>query len=95
MNSAHMDITILAPIIYPPSCRNQGAGAAIAVGRLGAMTGPYIGGVLLDTKLPMSSLLAVAAIPLAIAAALCYVAGRQYDFYFAPLYAGKIPVERS
>jgi len=90
MNSAHMDITILAPIVYPSNCRNQGAGAAISVGRIGAMAGPYIGGVLLDSPLPMSSQLAVAAVPLAIAAVLCYIAGRQYDFHFAPLYAGKI-----
>jgi len=90
INSAHMDVTILAPIVYPPSCRNQGAGAAIAVGRIGAIIGPYIGGVLLATKLPLETLLALVAIPLMMAAVLCYIAGRQYDFYFAPLYAGKI-----
>jgi AAHS family 4-hydroxybenzoate transporter-like MFS transporter len=94
INSAHMDITILAPIVYPSRCRNQGAGAAIAAGRIGAMAGPYIGGRLLDTKLPMETLLGVVAIPLVISAVLCYIAGRQYDFYFAPLYAGKIPLEK-
>jgi hypothetical protein len=58
------------------------------------MAGPYIGGVLLSTKLPMSSLLAYISVPLALAAIICYIAGRQYDFYFAPLYAGKIPAEK-
>jgi MFS family permease len=94
INSAHMDITILAPIVYPPHCRNQGAGAAIAAGRLGAMAGPYIGGYLLDTKLPMDALLGVVSIPLVISAILCYTAGRQYDFHFAPLYAGKIKADQ-
>jgi benzoate transport len=94
INSAHMDVTILAPIIYPPGCRNQGAGAAIAVARIGAMIGPYIGGYLLSTTLPKEKLFALVAIPLVIAAILCYIAGRQYDFYFSPLYAGKIPVEK-
>jgi AAHS family 4-hydroxybenzoate transporter-like MFS transporter len=94
INSAHMDVTILAPIVYPPNCRNQGAGAAIAVGRIGAMTGPLLGGYLLDTKLPMDTLLGVVAVPLVLAAVLCYVAGRQYDFHFAPLYAGKTPTEK-
>jgi AAHS family 4-hydroxybenzoate transporter-like MFS transporter len=94
INSAHMDVTILAPIVYPSSCRNQGAGTAIAVARIGAMIGPYIGGYLLATKLPMTDLLALVSIPLLIAAVLCYIAGRQYDFYFAPLYAGKIPVQK-
>jgi len=95
INSAHMDITILAPIVYPPRYRNQGAGSAIAAGRIGAMIGPRIGGLLLDTKLPMETLLGVVAIPLVISAVLCYIAGRQYDFYFGPLYSGTIPVEKN
>ena len=94
INSAHMDVTILAPIVYPSSCRNQGAGTAIAVARIGAIIGPSIGGILLATKLPMDKLLAFVSIPLLIAAVLCYVAGRQYDFYFGPLYSGKIPLEK-
>jgi AAHS family 4-hydroxybenzoate transporter-like MFS transporter len=95
INAAHMDVTILAPIVYPANCRNQGAGTAIAVARIGAIIGPYIGGVLLATELQMGSLLALISIPLSISAVLCYMAGRQYDFYFAPLYAGKIPADRN
>ena len=94
INSGHMDVTILAPIVYPSGCRNQGAGAAIAAGRIGAIIGPVVGGLLLDTKLPLETLLGVVAIPLVIATVLCYMAGRQYDFYFAPLYAGKILPEK-
>lgn len=90
INSAHMAVTILAPIVYPPACRNKGAGTAIAVARIGAMIGPSITGVLLDTNLPLQTLIGLIAIPLAISAALCYVAGKQYDFYFAPLYSGKL-----
>ena len=95
INSAHMDVTILAPIVYPSSCRNRGAGSAIAVARIGAMIGPSIGGILLATKLPMEKLLAVVSIPLLIAAVLCYIAGRQYDVYFGPLYAGKITADKN
>lgn len=94
INAGHMDVTILAPIVYPSSCRNRGAGTAIAVARIGAMIGPSIGGILLATKLPLGSILALVSIPLLIAAILCYIAGRQYDFYFAPLYAGKIRMEQ-
>ena len=89
INSAHMAVTILSPIIYPSDCRNLGGGAAVAAGRIGAIFGPYIAGKLLDTKLPMETLLGVVAVPLAISAILCYIAGRQYDFHFAPLYSGK------
>jgi AAHS family 4-hydroxybenzoate transporter-like MFS transporter len=91
INTGHMDITILAPIVYPSSCRNQGAGTAIAVARIGAMMGPYIGGKLLASNLPMGTLFILVSIPLWISTVLCYIAGRKYDFYFAPLYAGKIP----
>jgi MFS transporter, AAHS family, 4-hydroxybenzoate transporter len=94
INSAHMDVTILAPIVYPSSCRNQGAGSAIAVARIGAMIGPSIGGILLATKLPRERLLALVSIPLLLAAVLCYIAGRQYDVYFGPLYAGKITADK-
>jgi MFS transporter, AAHS family, 4-hydroxybenzoate transporter len=95
INAAHMDVTILAPIIYPPNCRNQGAGAAIATARIGAMTGPSLGGVLLaSASLSMQTVLAYVSIPLLLSAVLCYIAGRQYDFYFGPLYAGKISAEK-
>ncbi len=83
INFAHMNVTILAPIVYPSRCRNQGAGTAIAIARIGAMLGPYIGGVLLATNLPRGSLMALVSIPLLISAALCYIAGRQYDFHIA------------
>ena len=89
INSGHMAVTILAPIIYPSECRNLGGGVAIAAGRFGAIVGPPIGGILLDTKLPMETLLGIVAIPLTISAVLCYISGREYDFHFAPLYAGK------
>jgi hypothetical protein len=42
----------------------------------------------------MEKLLAVVSIPLLIAAILCYIAGRQYDVYFGPLYAGKITADK-
>ena len=90
INSAHMAVTILAPIIYPSDCRNLGGGVAIAAGRIGAIIGPFIGGVLLDTKLPMETLIGIVAVPLVISAVLCYISGREYDFHFAPLYAKKI-----
>jgi MFS transporter, AAHS family, 4-hydroxybenzoate transporter len=85
-----MDVTILAPIVYPSSCRNKGAGTAIAVARIGAIIGPSLGGLLL-ARLPLGTLLALISIPLSVSAVLCYVAGRQYDFYFAALYSGRTP----
>jgi len=93
INSAHMDVTILAPIVYPSSCRNKGAGTAIAVARIGAIIGPSLGGLLL-ARLPLGTLLALISIPLSVSAVLCYIAGRQYDFYFAALYSGRTPEKK-
>jgi predicted MFS family arabinose efflux permease len=78
-----MAITILAPIVYPPECRNQGAGTAIAVARIGAISGPSIGGILLATEMSRERVMALVAIPLLIAAVICYFAGRQYDLHIA------------
>jgi predicted MFS family arabinose efflux permease len=78
-----MSITILAPIVYPSEFRNQGAGTAIAIARIGAMAGPSIGGILLATEMSREKIMALVAIPLFIAAIICYFAGRQYDFFIA------------
>jgi AAHS family 4-hydroxybenzoate transporter-like MFS transporter len=78
-----MDVTILAPIVYPSNCRNKGAGTAIGIARIGAIAGPSLGGLLLSTALPRGRLMALVSIPLLIVAVLCYLAGRQYDFYIA------------
>ena len=93
INSAHMDVTILAPIVYPSSCRNKGAGTAIAVARIGAIIGPSLGGLLL-ARLHLGTLLALISIPLSVSAVLCYIAGRQYDFHFAALYSGRMPEKK-
>jgi MFS transporter, AAHS family, 3-hydroxyphenylpropionic acid transporter len=39
----------IAPTLYPTSARGTGVGAAVAVGRIGAIAGPLIGGSLLAT----------------------------------------------
>jgi MFS transporter, AAHS family, 4-hydroxybenzoate transporter len=83
INASHMSITILAPIVYPPEFRNQGAGTAIAIARIGAMAGPTIGGFLLATAMPRERIMALVAVPLFLAAIIGYFAGRQYDFFIA------------
>ncbi|QDR83479.1 4-hydroxybenzoate transporter PcaK (plasmid) [Sporomusa termitida] len=96
INCAHMAITILAPSIYPPNIRNQGAGTGIGVARIGAIIGPLLGGILLATQLKMSILIILmVAIPMFIVAVLCYIVGKQYDMYFAPLYGGQYKTEKN
>jgi AAHS family 4-hydroxybenzoate transporter-like MFS transporter len=60
-------------MIYPTSCRAIGAGAAFGVGRLGAILGPLVGGLLIGLQLPIQTLYLFAAAPLAIGALACFV----------------------
>lgn len=52
-------------VIYPTPMRSIGAGWAQALGRVGAMTAPLVGGMLLHSNLSMSELLFVPAMVLA------------------------------
>lgn len=62
----------LAPILYPPQVRALGAGAAIAVGRLGSVIGPILGGQLRQAGWPPGSVL-LAMTPVALLAGLAVV----------------------
>jgi AAHS family 4-hydroxybenzoate transporter-like MFS transporter len=56
-------LNTLAATYYPTSARSTGVGAALGVGRLGAIIGPYVGGVLLGQQWPAQQLFWVAAVP--------------------------------
>ncbi|TAJ92280.1 MAG: MFS transporter [Gammaproteobacteria bacterium] len=80
-----------AGLLYPTAFRSKAVGFAFAVGRLGAVTGPLIGGVLIGMKLPINQLFMIGAIPLiigAIAAAIlarvCYQRFRGFQLDDAP-----------
>lgn len=56
----------ISAIIYPTSIRSIGSGWAFAVGRLGSVFGPIVGGMLVAKKLPLDQLFIFAAIPFAV-----------------------------
>jgi AAHS family 4-hydroxybenzoate transporter-like MFS transporter len=89
MNGGHSILTALVPSIYPYTVRAQGSGFANAVARVGSIIGPIIGGLLIDTNMPMTQLFYLAAIPFIFCAIFCFVLGSQYDKHFRPLYAGE------
>ncbi len=60
-----------AAMLYPAEMRGTGVGWALGVGRIGAVLGPIVGGFLVGAKLPISSIFAIFAVPLVIAAILC------------------------
>src|SRR5690606_13097091 len=63
-------------LIYPTSCRANGAGWAFGVGRLGAVLGPIVGGILIGMQLPIQTFYVVATVPLLAGAIACYILDR-------------------
>jgi MFS family permease len=58
----------LVPQIYPALVRNTGTGLAIGFGRLGAVVGPYLGGLLIAAGWQRFAYYAVLALPVLISA---------------------------
>jgi benzoate transport len=58
----------IVPTIYPARVRNTGTGLAIGFGRLGAVVGPYIGGVLIGAGWQRLAYYSVLAIPVLVSA---------------------------
>jgi MFS transporter, AAHS family, 4-hydroxybenzoate transporter len=56
-----------AGLIYPPSCRTTGVGAALGLGRIGSLAGPLVGGIVLDSGVPVQQMFYVPVLPLGIA----------------------------
>ena len=53
--------------MYPPRVRNTGAGLAIGLGRIGAVVGPYLGGVMIAAGWPRPAYCIALASPLLVA----------------------------
>jgi AAHS family 4-hydroxybenzoate transporter-like MFS transporter len=63
----------VAAKFYPARVRATGVGWALAVGRIGSIVGPVLGGILLQAGIPNRTLFFVAAVP-PLCAALAYIA---------------------
>jgi MFS transporter, AAHS family, 4-hydroxybenzoate transporter len=62
--------------IYPSTIRSTGAGWALGLGRVGAIAGPLLGGVLLGLGFPAQAIFVAAAIPLFVVTVLMAILGR-------------------
>lgn len=66
---------IILPHVYPPNVRNTGTGLAIGIGRIGAMVGPPLAGILIAEGWERFAYYSVLALPVLISAlAVRYVA---------------------
>ena len=66
-------LNTLAATYYPTVARSTGVGAALGVGRLGAILGPYAGGVLLGQQWAAQQLFWAAAVPAGISTIVLFV----------------------
>ncbi|AJE97151.1 MFS transporter [Pandoraea apista] len=69
-------LNAVAPTVYPSAIRGKGTGIAIGVAKIGSISGPMIGGLLLSLSLPVSTLFVAAAAPVAVVVLLALVLGR-------------------
>jgi AAHS family 4-hydroxybenzoate transporter-like MFS transporter len=70
-------INVMAAVLYPTTIRSTGVGWALGVGRVGAIVGPMIGGVLLAAHFTPKNLFFSIAVPALIAACAMFVLGRR------------------
>jgi MFS transporter, AAHS family, 4-hydroxybenzoate transporter len=56
-----------AGLIYPPTCRTTGVGAALGLGRIGSLAGPLIGSYVIGLNVPVQQMFYVPLVPLSLA----------------------------
>ncbi|MCC7463729.1 MAG: MFS transporter [Gammaproteobacteria bacterium] len=55
-----------AGLLYPPRVKSRGVGWALAVGRVGSIAGPLLGGLMLALGLPLQQLFLLASLPMVV-----------------------------
>jgi AAHS family 4-hydroxybenzoate transporter-like MFS transporter len=75
---AQYGLYAVAGMIYPTSFRSAGVGSAISVGKIGSVSGPLIGGLLLSMHLPIAQLFYAASALFLIAAVFSTVLALLY-----------------
>ena len=58
----HLGMNSIAGIFYPTAWRANGAGWATSVGKVGSIAGPFLGGMILATSLPIRNVFTVMAV---------------------------------
>jgi AAHS family 4-hydroxybenzoate transporter-like MFS transporter len=70
-------INVLSASIYPTAVRSTGVGWALGIGRVGAIIGPVVGGMLLAAHIPPRTLFFMISLPALIAALSMFVLSRR------------------
>jgi MFS family permease len=71
----------LAARLYPAAMRSTGVGWALGIGRIGAVLGPIVGGLMVGAHMPLAFIFAVFAVPLIAAAAMTLrISIKDYEY---------------
>jgi MFS transporter, AAHS family, 4-hydroxybenzoate transporter len=76
IGACQVGLNSLSGRIYPTAIRSTGAGWALGLGRVGAIGGPLLGGVLLGLGFPAQDIFVAAAIPVFVVTVLMAILGR-------------------
>ncbi|SEA29228.1 MFS transporter [Paraburkholderia sartisoli] len=90
---AQYGLYAVAGMIYPTSFRSAGVGSAISVGKIGSVSGPMIGGVLLSMHLPVTQLFYSASLLFVVVAVFSTVLALLYRARFGAQHAAQAGVE--
>ena len=77
-----LGLNAASALIYPTAFRANGSGWAFAVGRIGSVSGPVLGGILIAMKLPLYEIFLLLLIPLGVGTAASVVMARLFGTGF-------------
>jgi AAHS family 4-hydroxybenzoate transporter-like MFS transporter len=83
-------LTACTPLFYPTAFRSKADGAAIAIAKIGSISGPLIGGILIGMQMPVTTLFYVVAAPVAVGAVFCFFLGRLYHKHYTAAVAATV-----
>jgi AAHS family 4-hydroxybenzoate transporter-like MFS transporter len=75
----HFGLHSIAGIFYPSAYRANGAGWATSVAKIGSIAGPFAGGLILSTSLPVRNIFAVLAICPVVFVVCIFAVGRMHS----------------
>lgn len=82
VGAIQIGINSIPTLIYPTSLRGKGTGWALAIGRVGAILGPFIGSAVIAFQIPPQKMFGFATIPMAVgfvaAVVLTYLCYRRF-----------------
>ena len=74
----HFGMHSICGIFYPSAYRANGAGWATSIAKIGSVSGPILGGIVLSTSLPVRYIFAVLAVCPVVMAVCVYTVGRMH-----------------